>query len=105
MPAASWRTLPARSIRRWETISASLGVSRRIGKKYRESRMCSVHRFELRLAPFSETGSPRKTQERQKIQQVFACGLSSRRGKSAPLPDHGAVHDNPDDNLDLFEYI
>jgi hypothetical protein len=29
--------MPARSISRWDTISASLGVSFRIGRKYRES--------------------------------------------------------------------
>jgi hypothetical protein len=33
------RTIPARRISRWDTISASLGVSRRIGKKYRERRI------------------------------------------------------------------
>lgn len=31
--------MPARSIRRWETICASLGFSRSVGKKYWESRM------------------------------------------------------------------
>src|ERR1051325_5222565 len=39
MPAASWRIMPARSISRSETISASFGVSRRIGRKKRERRM------------------------------------------------------------------
>ena len=33
MPAASCRIMPARSISRCETISASFGVSRRIGRK------------------------------------------------------------------------
>jgi len=33
MPAASWRIMPARSISRCETISASFGVSRKIGMK------------------------------------------------------------------------
>src|SRR5260221_531424 len=32
MPAAVWRTMPARSIRRCETICASAGVSRRVGE-------------------------------------------------------------------------
>src|SRR5690348_11866761 len=31
--------MPARSIRRWETISASFGVSRRIGRKKRDRRI------------------------------------------------------------------
>src|ERR1700752_2103892 len=39
MPAASWRNMPARSINRCETISASLGVSRRIGRKKRDRRI------------------------------------------------------------------
>src|ERR1700730_652268 len=39
MPADSCPTMPARSIRRWEAISASLGVSRSSGKKYRDNRM------------------------------------------------------------------
>ena len=33
MPALDWRIMPARSISLWETISASLGVSRRTGRK------------------------------------------------------------------------
>ena len=33
LPAACWRMRPARSISRCETISASRGVSRRVGMK------------------------------------------------------------------------
>src|SRR5262245_27808134 len=39
MPALDCRIIPARSISLWETISASLGVSRRTGRKYRDNRM------------------------------------------------------------------
>src|SRR5712691_10967050 len=39
MPAASCRIMPARSINRCDTISASFGVSRRIGRKKRERRI------------------------------------------------------------------
>src|SRR5215468_4905268 len=39
MPAASCRIIPARNIRRCETISASFGVSRRMGRKNRDKRM------------------------------------------------------------------
>ena len=39
MPAASCRIMPARSISRCETISASFGVSRRIGRKKRDRRI------------------------------------------------------------------
>src|SRR5579864_953279 len=36
--------MPARSIRRWEAISASFGVSRRLGRKNRDKRMASRKR-------------------------------------------------------------
>src|SRR5271167_1699006 len=39
MPAASCRIMPARSISRCETISASFGFSLRIGRKNRDSRI------------------------------------------------------------------
>src|SRR3974390_1653309 len=39
MPAASCRIMPARSIRRCETISASFGFSLRMGRKNRDNRM------------------------------------------------------------------
>src|SRR5216684_2342024 len=39
MPAASCRIMPARSIRRCETISASFGFSFRMGRKNRDNRM------------------------------------------------------------------
>src|ERR671918_281721 len=39
MPAASCRIMPARSISRCETISASFGFSFRMGKKNRDNRM------------------------------------------------------------------
>src|SRR5438046_1794868 len=39
MPAASCRIMPARSISRCETISASFGFSFRIGRKNRDNRM------------------------------------------------------------------
>src|SRR5262249_9414735 len=39
MPAASCRIMPARSISRCETISASFGFSFRMGRKNRDNRM------------------------------------------------------------------
>src|SRR3978361_215313 len=39
MPAASCRIMPARSIRRCDTISASFGFSLRMGRKNRDNRM------------------------------------------------------------------
>src|SRR6516164_9003261 len=61
MPAASCRIIPARNIRRCDTISASLGVSRKIGKKNRERRMGWRGSRSIGGAP-SETGLPAKTQ-------------------------------------------
>src|SRR5580704_7003888 len=60
MPAASWRIMPARSIRRCEAISASFGVSRRLGRKNRERRMDSSLR-----GSGSETGTSAETQGRE----------------------------------------
>src|SRR5215469_3118080 len=45
MPAASCRIMPARSIRRCDTISASFGVSRRMGRKKRDRRMDFLEGF------------------------------------------------------------
>src|SRR5688572_11117026 len=39
MPALAWRTMPARSISRCETISASAGFSRRVGRKNWDERI------------------------------------------------------------------
>src|ERR1700743_1659322 len=39
MPALCWRTMPARSISRCETICASAGFSRSVGRKNRLERM------------------------------------------------------------------
>src|SRR5712691_5917470 len=103
MPEASCRTMPARSMRRWETISASLGVSRRIGKKYRESRMGSALRLELRLAPAVKPDRPAKHKSAKQFN-----GFSEAAGRAGRFPAqltiHGAVHDKPDDKLDLFGY-
>src|ERR1700721_2669170 len=48
MPAASWRIMPARSISRCETISASFGVSGRVGRKKEERRMRRVRIWRCR---------------------------------------------------------
>src|SRR5260370_30258158 len=91
--------MPARSISRWDTISASLGVSRRMGKKYRESRMGSTLAFALGSRP-TETGSSCKTQEHQRVQRIS----HARKRGPAGWTDHGALHDKPDDKLKLIKY-
>src|SRR5690348_13416157 len=45
MPAASCRIIPACSISRCETISASFGFSFRMGRKNRDNRMRELWRF------------------------------------------------------------
>src|SRR5215472_10929729 len=61
--------MPARSIKRCETICASLGFSRSSGKKYRERRMAP--RRESRQ---SSTDADLKTPEGAK-NRVTACGI------------------------------
>ena len=61
MPAASCRIIPARNMSRCETISASFGVSRRIGRKKRDRRM-GFERTRGRNDGVRESGSPTKTQ-------------------------------------------
>src|ERR1700719_1046171 len=61
--------MPARSINRWEAISASFGVSRRLGRKNRERRMES-----RKSGRGSETGTAPETQG-QEFGQVFGGGI------------------------------
>src|SRR5690242_10437859 len=52
MPAAVWRTRPARSISLWLTIWASAGLSLRSGRKARDQRMAAGSRGRVcRLQP------------------------------------------------------
>jgi hypothetical protein len=62
MPAASCRIMPARSIRRCDTISASFGVSFRMGRKNRDNRMGTPRESVKMREVNSETGSGAKTQ-------------------------------------------
>src|ERR1700731_3330046 len=61
--------MPARSISWWEAISASFGVSRRLGRKNRERRMDSSLR-----GRGSETGTTPETQG-QEFGQEFGGGI------------------------------
>src|ERR1700759_2859317 len=99
MPAASWRTMPARSINRCETISASFGVSRRIGKKNRDSRMGSAHDSGERASGAVKPDHSAKYKHGNRFN-----GFSPPK-KRRPRPDFGlmifgAVHDNHGDKLD-----
>ena len=64
MPAASCRIMPARNIRRCDTISASFGFSFRIGRKNRDNRMATLEESVKTREASSETGSVAKTQGR-----------------------------------------
>src|SRR4051794_31722723 len=73
--------MPARSISRWETISASLGSSRRIGRKYRESLMaivlggCAGRLSDVRL--IDPRGSPLKAPLRRYGNENRTGGVDS----------------------------
>src|SRR4030095_14080308 len=47
MPAASWRTSPARTMSLWLMASASAGASRRVGVRERIQRISSGRRLDL----------------------------------------------------------
>src|SRR5207244_6500667 len=64
MPAASCRIMPARSISRCETISASFGFSFRMGRKNRDNRMGQLKESVGYRKRCSETGSGAKIQGR-----------------------------------------
>src|SRR3954464_1103093 len=76
MPAASCRSMPARSISRCDTISASFGVSFRMGRKYRDNRMGTLAESFGRPEAASETGSDVKTQGEARV-------LAAARQRSA----------------------
>src|SRR5271155_240045 len=99
MPAASWRTMPARSISRCETISASFGVSRRIGKKNRDSRMGSAHDSGERALRAVKPDHSAKYKHGNRFKGFFLQNRRNR-GPTTGLMIYGAVHDNHGDKLD-----
>src|SRR5580704_2063199 len=74
--------MPARSISRWEAISASFGVSRRLGRKNRERRM-----YSRKSGRGSETGTAPETQEREFEEEFF---LPFEMGSLVTLA-HGSI--------------
>src|SRR4051812_17772327 len=88
MPAASWRSMPARNISRCDTISASFGVSFRMGRKYRDNRMGTLGESGNIQEPVSETGSDRKTQEPGPLKEV-------RRPPACRADDRQLLHFHP----------
>src|SRR3954447_15899588 len=59
--------MPARSISRCDTISASFGVSFRMGRKYRDNRMGTLGESAGEREVVSETGSAVKTQGEARV--------------------------------------
>src|SRR6478735_11140400 len=94
MPAASCRIMPARSISRCETISASFGFSFRMGRKNRDNRMGQLRESVGHQKGCSETGSGAKIQGRKprKSRRKRGFGAISRefyrvgKGALAPRP-------------------
>jgi hypothetical protein len=66
MPAASCRIMPARSISRCEAISASFGVSFKIGKKKRDRRISQTQESGAFKDLVTESGRPDKTQAKHR---------------------------------------
>src|SRR5579864_8745995 len=75
MPAASCRIMPARSISLCETISASFGVSRKIGRKKRDRRIAGGSESRTVGGP-SESGSAGKTQGRRNARLFLDATLA-----------------------------
>src|SRR5689334_2044118 len=88
MPAAVWRTSPARSMSLWLTIWASAGLSLRTGRKARDQRMAGALRWS---PPAGNRGNPvaPPTQQRQK------SNLDQFRTVTALLPR--PTHPRPDE--------
>src|SRR6185312_11818373 len=85
MPAASCRIMPARSISRCETISASFGFSFRMGKKNRDNRMGQLKESVGYRKRCSETGSGAKIQGRGRRK---AAGKADFRAVFEPRGPH-----------------
>src|SRR5580704_5153427 len=73
MPAASCRIMPARSISRCETISASFGFSFRMGRKNRDNRMTLLEDSKMRRR--SESGLRPKIQGRTVRKAAGSAGF------------------------------
>src|SRR5271169_5827097 len=84
MPAASCRIIPARSISLWDAISASFGVSRRMGRKYRERRMKSQssRRNDPRFGADMDRG-PQKAATAVELQGPMRLANGARRVRTA----------------------
>src|SRR6266850_1899133 len=96
MPAASCRIMPARSISRCETISASFGFSFRMGRKNRDNRMGQLRESVGHGKRCSETGSGAKIQGWESLKsrrkRGFPGVLPSFVGwvkRSVPTPSKG----------------
>src|SRR6185295_15788760 len=79
MPADSCRIMPARSISRWETISASFGVSRRIGRKKRDRR---IQTLKNRVG---RSGAAVKADRTRKYKRNKGLGGGRRRCRGAMM--------------------
>src|SRR5690348_12075828 len=96
MPALDCRIMPARSIRRWETICASLGFSRSVGMKNWDRRITILLNGETR-ATLGKAGSRGNSGALVCVLWRGACrGLTLRQaqgdaGDGAGPPKPGAL--------------
>jgi hypothetical protein len=75
MPAPSCRIMPARNISRCEAISASFGVSFRIGRKKRDRRIEQAQESGVFADLATETGRDGKTQGTHRREIPLQCRL------------------------------
>src|SRR6201996_2817517 len=85
MPAASCRIIPARSISRCDTISASFGFSFRMGRKNRDNRMGtleeSVERWRPAVKP-DRVGKHKGARDFEGcLEPVQAAGIAAQTGQ------------------------
>src|ERR1700754_2967985 len=74
--------MPARSINRCDTISASLGVSFRMGRKNRDNRMGTRLKESGKREDASETGLVKKTQGWEVSESRETCGFPLAPGNN-----------------------
>ena len=99
MPAASCRIMPARSISRCDTISASFGFSLRMGRKNRDNRMGTPEELVRHGKPAVKPDRVRKHKggdQQKPLTKRISCRFADRRLEAAiglrqAAPDSGPL--------------
>src|SRR5664280_2113197 len=101
MPAASCRIMPARSISRCETISASFGFSLRMGRKNRDNRMGTPVESVRHGKPAVKPDRVRKHKggdEENPLSLRFSCRFTDNvkgANKARSVTKHGDLRKTP----------